>query len=78
MPYENVVVDGVVALLDAVEAEWMYYEMLLQFVLLDHPNHQQIETETSIAPVCFAPQPVVAEVSVAVAAVAQLTHVFSY
>ena len=72
LPYEKVVV--VVALYGAVEAEWMNFEMLQRFVILDHLNHQQIETETSIASVCFAPQPVVAEVG---AAAAQLTHVFS-
>ena len=75
LPYEKVVV-VVVALYGAVEAEWMNFEMLQRFVILDHLNHQQIETETSIASVCFAPQPVVAEVGAAAAA-AQLTHVFS-
>ena len=52
VPYDdNVVV--VVALFGAVEEEeGMYYEVLLQFVLLGNLNHPQTGTEISIASVC--------------------------
>ena len=75
VPYENVVV---VALFGAAEEEWMYFEMLPQFVLIDHLKHQQIETGILIASVCSVPQPaVVVVVAAAVVAAEQLTRIFS-